>query len=281
MTQMAAGIDYGMGLANLDQSTGVRFGVISINELPGWINDEEEADYGEPSCPECGSEDVAHCEDGDGEMRCSSCEHNFNEDDQFPDEPIAWKLEMDGVLMTRSGSDTDYFIVKSPFYTKCQFCSPCAPGAGYVTNQEEDGVKTYCPPPSWYRDHDEMPPFDAFSVMTNRKLPRKKHRKTWKKTYRKYARALPMTHGMTQKFYDYLTTELITMHNRGVVPMKGTPEEAEAVQAAFLRAYDYIWNTIANQFMVHRTLYPQNESWITKHARMALSILRRNKIKMK
>jgi hypothetical protein len=28
----------------------------------------------------------------------------------------------------------DIMIIKSPYYTYAQFCSPCAPGAGYLMN---------------------------------------------------------------------------------------------------------------------------------------------------
>ena len=59
-------------------------------------------------------------------------------------EPIAFTYDAEGYACSQSGDDTDIFILKSPYYTVCQFCSPCAPGAGYVMNTVENGVKAYC-----------------------------------------------------------------------------------------------------------------------------------------
>lgn len=284
---MNAGIDYGMGLSNIDQSTGIRFGVISINSLPGWILNEEEPDYGEPSCPECGSEDITLDEDDDSQMVCHSCDHSFDEQDQLPEEPRSWKLEADGVTMTRNGDDSDYFIDKSPFYTLCQFCSPCAPGAGYVTNQVEDGVKTYCPPPSWYRDHDEEVPFKTYSVRTGKAVPGKPIRKSFGKKIRKYSRQLPTIHQMKQNFYDFLFEELRALasyHGLEQSVAAGSPQFpnaspaliAEAKVEAFARCYERLFNCISNQYTIHRPLVlaGKRSAKVHKLTRMAMSILK-------
>jgi hypothetical protein len=41
-------------------------------------------------------------------------------------------------------------VVKSPFYTYAQFCSPCVPGAGNLDNPMAEGVKTYCLGHDWF-----------------------------------------------------------------------------------------------------------------------------------
>jgi hypothetical protein len=48
-----------------------------------------------------------------------------------------------------AGSDGDIFITKSPYYTVCGFCSPCAPGAGYLTDKSED-CAAFCFGPDWF-----------------------------------------------------------------------------------------------------------------------------------
>lgn len=54
-TQQNIGIDYGLGTTNIDLETGIRYGVISQNEvLQAWADDAE-ADYGDPTCGHCGN----------------------------------------------------------------------------------------------------------------------------------------------------------------------------------------------------------------------------------
>lgn len=53
---MSKGIDYGMGATNIDNATGIRYGVIHQNEVCQAWCDSSEADYGKPHCPKCGNE---------------------------------------------------------------------------------------------------------------------------------------------------------------------------------------------------------------------------------
>lgn len=166
------GTDYGMGLTNIDKNTGIRYGVIHHGEvLQAWA-DSSEADYGKPTCPKCGNEvievseleiTIGHSLESDYENYeyaahecddyvCHDCKYVFGSESAYGDEPIAFTYEQDGYACSQSGGDTDIFIVKSPYYTLCQFCSPCAPGAGYVMNTVEDGVKAYCFGHDWFED---------------------------------------------------------------------------------------------------------------------------------
>ncbi len=63
---------------------------------------------------------------------------------------------------TQSGDDSDIFILKSPYYTRAQFCSPCAPGACYLTNPCEDGERAYCFGHDWFDDG--KAPYPVFLV---------------------------------------------------------------------------------------------------------------------
>src|SRR3990167_6597624 len=54
-TAMGPGIDYGLGMANVDHATGIRYGAISQHSVGQAWYDAAEPDYGEPTCPDCGS----------------------------------------------------------------------------------------------------------------------------------------------------------------------------------------------------------------------------------
>lgn len=166
-----AGIDYGMGTTNVDTDNGIRYGVIVAHEVGQAWYDEAESEYGEPHCPKCGNEatdnsiDTDDYEGGDfddnewetlhhacGDYSCESCKVLFDADDAFGDTPQSFRVSNEDFLAIQGGDDSDIMVLKSPYYTRCQFCSPCAPGAGYLTNTCEDGPKAYCFGPDWFMD---------------------------------------------------------------------------------------------------------------------------------
>jgi hypothetical protein len=158
------GFDYGLGTTNIDTDTGIRFGVISSHDICQSWSDSSEAEYGDPHCPKCGNEascstdedtpDFDEHEDikvsGCGDYYCSDCRYAFDGDEAYGDEPLGWKLDNGEYLATQSGDDSDIFVIKSPYFTHAQFCSPCAPGAGYLGNPCADGPKTYCFGHDWF-----------------------------------------------------------------------------------------------------------------------------------
>lgn len=176
-----AGIDYGMGLSNVDRETGIRFGVISANDLPYW-DESSEPDYGKPTCPKCGNEakDVADIEEDIDENNewtqakyecsdyaCELCKYSFGSESAYGEEPIAWIVDRKDIQASQDSSG-DVWILESQYFTYAQFCSPCGPGACYLTNwleEPHDNNKAYCPPPSWFED-EENPPFPIYSVET-------------------------------------------------------------------------------------------------------------------
>lgn len=166
------GIDYGMGKTNIDLETGFRFGVISSNRLASHAWDEitskgEDLDYldamenlkselsqaiksvledysisfdsAELADDIISGIDIELCETGD----CTR-----------------YGFDSDGLAFNVC-SDGDIFVTKSPFYSLSSFCSPCAPGAGYL--ESEGNVKTYCLPPDWF-DSDNPMPYQCFRV---------------------------------------------------------------------------------------------------------------------
>lgn len=157
------GIDYGNGIVNVDSVTRIRYGVIPANDLLQTWADESKAIY-EYHCPKCGSRLKQGCE----AKRCSSCKTRIEDGDLAEMDPIGFVYQTKALRAQQSFDDPDIFITKSPFFTYCQFCSPCAPGAGNLRTplKYPHGVKTYCFGPDWF-DNNEAP-YDVFSVKTSK-----------------------------------------------------------------------------------------------------------------
>jgi hypothetical protein len=166
---MGAGIDYSNGKSNFNPETGIHFGVISQNEVIETWADNSNAiypspqDIGEIECPECGflftpPEGV---EWGDMVTCLDNEEHEFELESPDFDTPLAFVLD-DGEYEAQCGDDGDIFITKSPYYTLCRFCSPCAPGAGYLLSPDPDGIKAYCFGHDWFEG--EKAPYPVYRV---------------------------------------------------------------------------------------------------------------------
>ena len=113
-------IDYGHGLVNIDTETGIRYGVIHQGEVLQAWTDSSEPDY----------DDV-----------------NTDSDDFAPNAYILNDAEYSAI---QHADDPDIFITRSPYYTLCAFCSPCAPGAGYLLSP--GNVKAYCFSHDWWEN---------------------------------------------------------------------------------------------------------------------------------
>lgn len=158
-----AGIDYGLGKTNRDEKTGIRFGVISQNEVMQTWSEESNPWYGNGSdCPECGETIDISDEFPDS---CPHCDTDLSNswDDM---EPITFTFN-DKEYVAESDSYGDIMITKSPYYTICKFCSPCAPGAGYIMDSVTDGIRAYCFGHDWF-DADEQAPYPVYSVETGK-----------------------------------------------------------------------------------------------------------------
>lgn len=160
------GIDYGMGTTNRDPKTGIRYGVIPMHALSEWAYEDFEADYGDPTCPKCGNEAInvddqpecnyvnrekyEYARGSCGDYACDSCSYLFDGEDAFGDEPLGHILD-DGEYEAMMHSDGDVFVIRSPYYTFAQFCSPCAPGACYLLNPtDKQGPKAFCLGHDWF-----------------------------------------------------------------------------------------------------------------------------------
>lgn len=164
------GIDYSMGQSNFDPENGIHFGVISMNSLCEFAWEDFEADYGPATCGHCGNEAVDFDREKHGDWQnkrgCAdyACEHYervFDSQDAFGDDPCGHTLD-DGEYQAFIDEYNDVMIIKSPYYTHAQFCSPCAPGAGHLAHPVEGGPKTYCFGHDWFDA--KQAPYPVYNV---------------------------------------------------------------------------------------------------------------------
>jgi hypothetical protein len=186
-----AGIDYSLGQSNVDKTNGIHYGVVSQHSLGDWINETimDGANYGPPTCPKCGNtikasddeslftgkledkygEPIELDDDGtpswfDGkDYTCIPCQECYWSDSVFSEEMLGWASD-DGDYSLTDCLDSDVFILRSPFYTFAQYCSPCVPGAGNLDNPCPDGPKTYCMGHDWFEDG--VAPYPVYEVAT-------------------------------------------------------------------------------------------------------------------
>lgn len=151
------GIDYSMGmpmedgrLPNIDIDSRIRYGVIHQNAVIDMWADWSEPEY---SC--------AYCDYKMGDRDCvTNCDC----------EPVAWHFDKEGYLASQDSSG-DIFVMRSPYFTYAQFCSPCAPGACHLENpldHKNDNNRAYCFGHDWFSDR---APYDVFDVETGKLVP--------------------------------------------------------------------------------------------------------------
>ena len=175
------GINYAgpQSTANLDAAAGIRYGVISQNDVGQAWFDGAEADYGKPHCPKCGNESQAvrgeyaryqHAQHECDDHVCHNCRYVFGNESAFPESPLGFYVDDDGVKAT-AGEDGDIFVIKSPFYTYAQFCSPCAPGACHLANPLDRPVpenKCYCFGHDWFESG--LAPYPVYRVEDDQRV---------------------------------------------------------------------------------------------------------------
>lgn len=182
------GIDYGLGQSNVDLKTGIRYGVISQHTVgQAWYEDAE-PDYGKPTCPKCGGKAHSYADypdrlpiskgdmegwecdwyEGSPDYLCPECKYLFTSEAAFPDEPLGWTFE-DDFYSLQDCLDSDIIVLRSPFYTFAQFCSPCVPGAGNLDNPMKNGVKCYCLGHDWFES--DVAPYPVYRIENDQLVP--------------------------------------------------------------------------------------------------------------
>jgi hypothetical protein len=161
------GIDYGFKQTNISP-TGIRYGVIPINSVYQSWYDSAIPQYGN-YCPYCGNEpkfgnDIHYMK------RCPSCCNKLDDFSFMEKEAICHFLD-DGEYKAHDDSQGDIFIILSPYFTYAQFCSPCAPGACYLTSFLDEPIqdnKCYCFGHDFF--YEGKAPYPVYSVETGEKV---------------------------------------------------------------------------------------------------------------
>lgn len=130
-------------MSNFDEKTGIRYGVISPHNISHWSLDEIYQNGTDPIY----EEGKKNFEDGLKNVIREFCDNNANLDiadndididrimDQWNDH---YESDGSGIMdysdkeydLHVSGDNFGIFVMRSPYYTYCRGCSPCAPGAG-------------------------------------------------------------------------------------------------------------------------------------------------------
>lgn len=179
------GIDYGLGRANIDSKTGIRYGVISQHTPDQdavqniWQNCRDlsfEAFQDEAKLKLRGVLDE-YFSDWKHDDKPSNLDMAVQNAFESIEQELNDSYECDGsaeMLFERDGYkittclDSDLMILTSPYFTHAQFCSPCVPGAGNLDNYCADGAKTYCLGHDWFEDN--KAPYPVYSVETGEQV---------------------------------------------------------------------------------------------------------------
>lgn len=150
-------------MPNFDEKTGIRYGVISPHSVGQWAM-ERIYDHGTDPHYEYSKNEILR------DLRAFCDDHNISFDridpDPFMDEYLENYESPDGQMdysdndydLHVSGDNFGIFVLRSPYYTYCRDCSPCAPGAGDLNNpldpNEHEIMEGYhralCLGPEWF-----------------------------------------------------------------------------------------------------------------------------------
>ena len=150
------GIDYGRGTeANRNSDTGIRYGIVSCHLINQDMLEFFTQPDLPPTCPECGTEfDPDHIP-----TCCTNCriELRDREEDLYPSDYDGPFYYEDAGYSLMLDSARDVWVFKSPWKTLAGFCSPCAPGAVYLTDRTPDAWG-YCLGLEWFNN--EVAPYE-------------------------------------------------------------------------------------------------------------------------
>jgi len=176
-----AGIDYGLGKSNVDTETGIRFGVIGqsaeglnldatqdIYQQGENLSFKGYQDEVRKSLRDALSDYFSDHKSWTGEKESQLdrvTETSFDAisddlNDQYQGENDRYLYERDGYVIQTT--ETELMILKSPYFTHAQYCSPCFPGGGNLETYCETGPKTYCLGHDWFEDG--KAPYPVLSV---------------------------------------------------------------------------------------------------------------------
>jgi hypothetical protein len=156
MNDTYPGIDYGRGLANIDSATGIRYGVISQNSVSADAVDEI-LDYGTDVAWEAALKDVIN--EARDRAVVEGEDPDYVDEDEIRDRlGDTWETNFANYEYDSGGYrvtgclDNDLFVLRSPFFTFAQFCSPCVPGAGNLDTPFMGLAVPHYDAPGWAED---------------------------------------------------------------------------------------------------------------------------------
>ena len=176
-------------MPNFDETTGIRYGVISPHSISPFALDDIYQKGTDPHY-EYGKTELLKdlkqfCEDhylNFDNINTDSFEDEYNESYSGNDDGQCDYSDKEYDLHV-SGDNFGIFVMKSPYYTYCRGCSPCAPGAGDLDSPvdmpdlankdmiryiDQFGTahkiaeKTLCLGPEWFEN--EKVPYRVFRV---------------------------------------------------------------------------------------------------------------------
>ena len=107
--------------------------------------------------------------------QCPNCGSVIAHQDMEVIEPTSFFYDDGETQAEQSADDVDIFVLKSPYFTYAQVCSPCAPGAGYLLNpltEPDPSNKAYCFGHDWFESG--RAPYPVYDVKTGKLVePRK------------------------------------------------------------------------------------------------------------
>lgn len=190
MSTTYKGIDYGLGKSNVNTQTGIRFGVISQNTLnPEALDDVfqtgEDLDF--ESFREQVKADLLSAIEGAlnnyligsrlpdsakdaADAAFDAISDNLGDCYENTGDCTRMEYKRDGYHV-RTDSSGDVWVFESAFFTYAQFCSPCAPGACYLSAflcnpdpETDKDNRAYCFGHDWFDDG--KAPYPVYSVET-------------------------------------------------------------------------------------------------------------------
>lgn len=163
-------------MPNFDEKTGIRYGVISPHSISHNCDyDLYEGPNSTDPWYESGIEEIKNQHSGEPEESIEEYIQEFSDHYENPDGSMDYSdTEYD---LHVSGDNFGIFVMRSPYYTYCRDCSPCAPGAGDLDSPVDDpdlknkdmtryvdvfGIahkiaeKTLCLGPEWFDTDDDQ-----------------------------------------------------------------------------------------------------------------------------
>ena len=149
---------------NINPETGIRYGIVSMQNLESWVQDELDAHGEDLRYNAARAEKRAELENeafgmefDDPEDREDWVEEQLDRWNQEYecDEPIVALKRDEGtpnelhVQTTWLGGAQLLFVFRSPHTGPHRLCSPCVPNCGDLDNPDENGEICYDVPPDW------------------------------------------------------------------------------------------------------------------------------------